>query len=150
MVLAFPASPGGTGRVHSPQSRLRATSEGLVAIVPNAAHSGRVLVLLSKRSWTNTYGPLQLVKHALHPPVKATPASVSPVIAGGAGAGPLEGQGMWIWYVEHSSGGNVPAIIAQAHAAGVTTVVRQELGRLEQLLGPVLAPSWSPNCTRAA
>src|SRR5258708_35150320 len=29
---------------------------------------------------------------------------------------------MWIWYVSRSSGGSVPAIIAQAHAAGVTTV----------------------------
>src|SRR5258708_9107578 len=29
---------------------------------------------------------------------------------------------MWIWYVSRSSGGSIPAIIAQAHAAGVTTV----------------------------
>jgi hypothetical protein len=122
MILAFPSSPGGTGKVKSPQSRLRSTSAGLVAVVPNAAHSGKVLVLLSKKRWTNTYGPLQLFKHALHPPVKKAPPPVTPVLAGGASAGPLEGQGMWIWYIERSSGGSVPAIIAQAHAAGVTTV----------------------------
>ena len=29
---------------------------------------------------------------------------------------------MWIWYVSKSSGGSIPAIISQAHAAGVTTV----------------------------
>jgi peptidoglycan hydrolase-like protein with peptidoglycan-binding domain len=29
---------------------------------------------------------------------------------------------MWIWYVNRSSGGSVAAIVAQAHAAGVTTV----------------------------
>jgi hypothetical protein len=29
---------------------------------------------------------------------------------------------MWIWYMSHSDGGSVPAIGAQAHAAGVTTL----------------------------
>jgi hypothetical protein len=119
MVLAFPASPGGTARSNTPQARLRATRLGLVAIVPNAAHSGKVMVLLGRGRSTNTYGPIQVFKHALHPPVTKTP---TPVIAGGASAGPLEGQGMWIWYVNRSSGGSVPAIIAQAHAGGVTTV----------------------------
>ena len=126
MILAFPSSPGATARVNSPQSRLRATSAGLVATVPNAAHSGKVLVLIARNRWTNAYGPIQVFKHPLHPPVKKKqpppPPVIPPVVAGGAGTVPLEGQGMWIWYVEHSSGGSVPAIIAQAHASGVSTV----------------------------
>jgi peptidoglycan hydrolase-like protein with peptidoglycan-binding domain len=43
-------------------------------------------------------------------------------VAGGASTSALEGQGMWIWYVNKSSGGTVAAILAQAHAAGVSTV----------------------------
>ena len=39
-----------------------------------------------------------------------------------SGPNPLEGQGMWIWYVSRSNGGNAASIIAQAHAAGVRTV----------------------------
>ncbi len=119
MVLAFPSSPGGTPRSSSPKSTLRALSVGLVAVVPKAAHSGKVMLLLGRRRSSNTFGPIQVVKHALHPPA---PKISTPVIAGGASAGALEGQGMWIWYVNRSSGGSVPAIIAQAHAAGVTTV----------------------------
>ncbi len=118
MVLAFPSRPGAKVTRSSPSARLRSTSAGLLATVPKAAHSGHVMVLLSQGRYTSSYGPIYVYTHALHPPVKA----VSPVLAGGAPAGALEGQGMWIWYVNRSSGGSVPAIIAQAHAAGVTTV----------------------------
>ena len=118
MVLAFPSRPGAKVGRTSPSSRLRSTSAGLLAVVPKAAHSGRVMVLLSQGRYTSSYGPIYVYTHALHPPVKA----VSPVVAGGASAGALEGQGMWIWYVNRSNGGSVPAIIAQARAAGVSTV----------------------------
>jgi peptidoglycan hydrolase-like protein with peptidoglycan-binding domain len=118
MVLAFPARPGARISRSSPSSRLRATSAGLVATVPKAAHSGHLMILLSKGRYTSSWGPITIFNHPLHPPVKV----VTPIVAGGAGASPLEGQGMWIWYIEKSSGGSVPAIIAQAHAAGVTTV----------------------------
>jgi peptidoglycan hydrolase-like protein with peptidoglycan-binding domain len=118
MVLAFPSRPGAKVSRTSPSSRLRSTSAGLLAIVPKAARSGRVMVLLSQGRYTSSYGPIYVYTHALHPPVKA----VSPIVAGGASAGALEGQGMWIWYVNRSSGGSVPAIIAQAQAAGVTSV----------------------------
>ena len=77
------------------------------------------MLLLGRGRASNAYGPIQVFKHALHPPVTRT---LAPVIAGGASAGPLEGQGMWIWYVDRSSGGSVPAIIAQAHAGAVGTV----------------------------
>jgi peptidoglycan hydrolase-like protein with peptidoglycan-binding domain len=118
MVVGFPAKPGARVTRRSPRARLRRTSIGLLATVPKAAHSGHVMILLSKGRYTSSYGPIYVYPHALHPPVKA----VSPVRAGAVGAGALEGQGMWIWYVSRSSGGSVPGIISQARAAGVTTV----------------------------
>ncbi len=35
---------------------------------------------------------------------------------------PFDRQGMWIWYVERSEGGSIPAIVARAKAAGIGTV----------------------------
>ena len=35
---------------------------------------------------------------------------------------PFDRQGMWIWYVERSKGGSIPAIVAQAKRAGIGTV----------------------------
>lgn len=119
MVVAFPRSPGARISRTSPVARLRATSAGLLVTVPRSAHSGRIQVLLGGGRYTSSWGPIYVYKHALHPPVKRT---TNPIVAGAAGASPLEGQGMWIWYVSKSSGGSVPAIVAQAHAAGVSTV----------------------------
>jgi hypothetical protein len=119
MVLAFPKKPGARVTAGSPSSRLRKTSLGLLATVPKAAHSGHLMILLSRGRYTSSYGPIYVYTHALHPPAAKV---TSPVRAGGVAAGALEGQGMWIWYVSKSSGGSVPAIIAQAHAAGVMTV----------------------------
>ena len=119
MVVGFPNKPGARVTPSSPQAHLRRTSLGLLATVPKAAHSGHVMILLSHGRYTSSYGPIYVYAHALHPPAKAL---VSPIEAGGVAAGALEGQGMWIWYVSKSSGGSVPEIIAQAHAADVTTV----------------------------
>ncbi len=35
---------------------------------------------------------------------------------------PFDRQGMWVWYVERSHGGSVPAIVSQAKRAGIGTV----------------------------
>jgi peptidoglycan hydrolase-like protein with peptidoglycan-binding domain len=35
---------------------------------------------------------------------------------------PFDRQGMWVWYVDRSNGGSIPAIVAQAKRAGVGTV----------------------------
>jgi hypothetical protein len=35
---------------------------------------------------------------------------------------PFDRQGMWVWYVERSEGGSVPAILARARRAGIGTV----------------------------
>src|SRR5581483_4607346 len=119
MVLGFPKKAGASVNARSPVARLRKTAFGLMATVPRAAHSGHIKILLSKGRYTSSWGPIYVFTHALHPPL---PKLTSPVKAGGIGAGAFEGQGMWIWYVSRSSGGSLPSIIAQAHAAGVTTV----------------------------
>ncbi len=52
------------------------------------------------------------------------PASVA-AQTGGTGKpviSPFERQGMWIWYVERSHGGSLPAIVAQARRSGIGTV----------------------------
>jgi peptidoglycan hydrolase-like protein with peptidoglycan-binding domain len=47
---------------------------------------------------------------------------VAAPLAPAPGGSAFEGQGMWIWYLSKSAGGSLPALVAQAHAAGVTTV----------------------------
>jgi hypothetical protein len=43
--------------------------------------------------------------------------------ANGAQANPLNGRGMWIWYVSQSNGGNVSSIVARARRNGVSTLM---------------------------
>ena len=56
------------------------------------------------------------------------PAAAATGGPGGVGEGPVvrnspfDRQGMWVWYVERSSGGSVPAIVAQAKRSGIGTV----------------------------
>ncbi|HEY4450864.1 MAG TPA: peptidoglycan-binding domain-containing protein [Solirubrobacteraceae bacterium] len=120
MVLAFPRAPGAHISRTSPVSRLRQTSAGLLATVPASAHSGHIQILLSRGRYTSSYGPIYVYRHALHPPA---PKLTVPAVVGGTASGTaLDGQGMWIWYVSRSSGGSAAAILAQAHAAGVSTV----------------------------
>jgi hypothetical protein len=57
--------------------------------------------------------------HALHPPRAADPARPQ---RGAVEPTAFEGQGMWIWYLSKSDGGDVASIIAQAHAADVSTL----------------------------
>jgi hypothetical protein len=121
MVVAFPRSPG--ARVSSvspsPSAHLRQTNSGLVVEVPKTAHSGHVMILLGNGRYTSSYGPIYVYAHALHPPPpKDPPASTSSAVSGTA----FEGQGMWIWYLSKSDGGNLASIVAQAHAADVTTL----------------------------
>jgi peptidoglycan hydrolase-like protein with peptidoglycan-binding domain len=123
MVVVFPSTPNAHVSVHrsTPGARLRLTSSGLVVTVPGNAHSGRIMVLVGGGRYTSVYGPISIVNHALRPARPVRPV-VSPTLVGAVGPSPLEGQGMWIWYVSQSSGGNTASIIAQAHAAGVTTL----------------------------
>lgn len=119
--VGFPRAPGARINARSPVAHLRMTNAGLILTVPSNAHSGRIMVLLSHSRHSSSYGPIYVYRRALHPPVTKvkppTPAAVG-AISGSA----FDGQGMWIWYVSKSNGGNVASIAAQAHAAGVTTL----------------------------
>ena len=120
MVIGFPRAPGARISRTSPAARLRQASSGLIVTVPAAAHSGRIMVLLSHGRYSSSFGPISVFRHALRPPA---PRVVVPVATGGVASGTaLDGQGMWIWYVSASNGGSVPSIVEQAHAAGVSTV----------------------------
>jgi peptidoglycan hydrolase-like protein with peptidoglycan-binding domain len=126
MAVAFPHSPGARISSVSPYAHLHKATKvaGLEVTVPKNAHSGHIMVLLSHSRYTSSYGPIYVYNHALHPPAPkdpppaAAPSAVAPAPSGSA----FEGQGMWIWYVSHSDGGSVASIVAQAHAAGVTTL----------------------------
>jgi Putative peptidoglycan binding domain len=124
MVIAFPSSPGARISRISPGSRLRLAnprkpSAGLITTVPGDAHSGRIMVLLGGGRYTSSYGPISVVAHALHPPARPrAPSGGSGPVRGSA----FDGQGIWIWYLSHSEGGNIASLVAQAHAAGITTV----------------------------
>ncbi len=115
MEVAFPARAGARITATSPRSKLRQANVGLVLTVPAAAHSGHIMILLSHGRYTSSFGPLYLYRHALHPPDP-------PAAAGTPSGSAFDGQGMWIWYISRSDGGNIASIVAQAHAAGVTTL----------------------------
>lgn len=118
MAIAFPSKPRARISSVSPAAHLRTMPTGLEVTVPKTAHSGNIMVLLSHGRHSSSYGPISVVRYALHPPApKAPPAPVAPAPGGSA----FEGQGMWIWYVSQS-GGTPAAIATQAHAAGVGTV----------------------------
>jgi len=121
MVVAFPSAPGARISRASPGSRLRHASVGLVVTVPSSAHSGRIMVLIGNTRHTSSYGPITVVRHALHPPPPRHPAPAPPS-PGAVSGSAFAGQGMWIWYVAQSNAGAVASIAAQAHAAGVGTV----------------------------
>lgn len=117
MVVAFPHSYGARIARNSPTAHLASSTLGILVHVPSSAHSGHIMILLSHGRHSNSYGPIQVVRYALHPPTPpAAPPSATP--SGTA----FDGQGMWIWYVSQSDGGNLASIVAQAHAAGVTTL----------------------------
>jgi hypothetical protein len=119
MVVAFPRSYGAHIARNSPTAHLAKSTLGIVVHVPSSAHSGRIMIVLSHGTHSNSYGPIQVVNHALHPPTPpAAPSTVTVAPSGSA----FDGQGMWIWYVSQSDGGNLASIVAQAHAAGVSTL----------------------------
>ena len=131
MVVGFPKSPG--ARISKVSSRTQPTahlryaipskpSSGLIVTVPKNAHSGHIMILLSGGRYTSSYGPIYVYNHALHPPVPVDPPPAATGVSSAVTGTAFEGQGMWIWYLSKSDGGSIPALVAQAHAAGVTTV----------------------------
>ncbi|HWX74699.1 MAG TPA: peptidoglycan-binding domain-containing protein [Solirubrobacteraceae bacterium] len=119
MLVAFPRTPGARISHNSPAAHLRSSAHGLLVTVPGAAHSGKIMVLLSGGRYTSSYGPIYVFNHALHPPASHPTA---PVDSGALSGTAFDGQGMWIWYVSQSNGGEVASIVARAHQAGVSTL----------------------------
>jgi putative peptidoglycan binding protein len=128
MAVLFAASTGAHISVNrpSPASHIRSTRIGLIVTVPKNAHSGRIMVLVGHGRYTSAYGPISVYTHALHPPLRpvlpAPPPRGAAVSTSAVSGTPFDGQGMWIWYLSQSNHGSIPAIVAQAHAAGVSTV----------------------------
>jgi hypothetical protein len=48
--------------------------------------------------------------------------AAAPTAQAQAAAGPMAGNGMWIWYVSRSSGGNLDKLAARARISGISTV----------------------------
>jgi len=85
----------------------------LTARVPGDASSGHVYVRKG-RVRSNAAGPIKVRKpRAGTVPVASTTQ---------ASAAEFTGNGMWIWYVSRSNGGNLQSIVAQAQAHDVSTV----------------------------
>src|SRR4051794_32906701 len=76
-------------------SKLRRSRSGLVVVVPPAAGSGRIRATDRRGRKSNAFGPIHVVKPP-PPPVTPDPSGT-----------PFDGNGMWIWYVDKSDGGNL-------------------------------------------
>jgi peptidoglycan hydrolase-like protein with peptidoglycan-binding domain len=125
--VAFPHSWEARIASNSPTAHLHSSTLGLVVTVPAGAHSGQIAVMLGRGRKSNLYGPIKVVTHALHPPAPPKPPPASAPAPSGtastANGTALAGQGMWIWYLSASNGGNLASIAAQAKAAGVGTLL---------------------------
>ncbi len=131
MVAVFPHAYGAhTASLKSPTATLHQSRLGLVVEVPNLAHSGRVYLQMAHKRVTNQFGPIYVVRYALHPPPPPAPTTTTTTttslpaqtqVTSPAGTA-FAGQGMWIWYISKSDGGSLAAIAAQAHASGVSTL----------------------------
>ncbi len=121
MIVAFPNRPGARISRTSPAAHLHSTNSGLEATVPASAHSGKIMLLLGRGRYTSSYGPISIVRYALHPPAPK-PQTPPQALASSPSGSAFDGQGMWIWYLSQSEGGNLAAIAARAHAADISTV----------------------------
>jgi len=95
-------------------TKLDRTRVGYVARVPAGTRAGRVSVTLSDRAGRRS--------NARTITVDAPPRIGGPAPAPGTLPDAFKGNGMWIWELSRSDGGDVAAIAARARAAGVTTV----------------------------
>ena len=93
-------------------TKLRRSPTGWVARVPPGTKAGTISVRVTDRA-----GRRSRVIRLIVLPVPATaPAPGGPLPA------PFAGNGMWIWQLPKSEGGDVNAIAARARAAGISTV----------------------------
>ena len=108
-------------------ARLR-RSNGFLVTVPLSAKSGRIRVATRHGRRSNAVGPIRIKR-----PAKALQVSKSP----------LDGTGMWIWYVSRSSGGTPGGIILQARRYGIRTVY------IKSSDGPTWWSQFSPDIVSA-
>jgi hypothetical protein len=94
-------------------TRMQRTRVGYVARVPAGTRAGRVSVTVSDRAGRRSNARRITV---------SAPPQVSPPVAPGTVPDAFRGNGMWIWELSRSEGGNVAAIAARARAAGISTV----------------------------
>jgi hypothetical protein len=120
--VAFPRVRGARIARNSPSAHLHTSKLGLIVTVPASAHSGGIAVMLAGGHSSNQFGPISVVTYKLHPPAPKVPPPPPTSTATTASGTAFAGQGMWIWYMSASDGGNVASIVAQAHAAGVSTL----------------------------
>jgi hypothetical protein len=119
LAAAFPSTTNARISRRSPTAHLFRAKLGIEVRVPRSAHTGRIVVRYGTAGHSNAFGPIEIVRYALHPPA---PTPSPPARSTPAAATAFADQGMWIWYLNRSNGGSIAAIAAQAHAAGVGTV----------------------------
>ncbi len=113
MTVVFPSADG-NAPVRAP---LRLTVNGYVVTVPAQAGTGLVHVKDALGHRSNDIGPVTVRQPVV---VKQTPPTAT--TDGPVGPSPFDGNGMWIWQMPKTSGGSVPAIIAQAQAHHIDTL----------------------------
>jgi peptidoglycan hydrolase-like protein with peptidoglycan-binding domain len=95
-------------------TKLDRTRVGYVARVPAGTRAGTVWVTVSDRAGRRS----NRIKVA----VSAPPRIGGPAPAPGTLPVAFQGNGMWIWELPKTEGGDIAAIAARAHAAGISTV----------------------------
>jgi Putative peptidoglycan binding domain len=95
-------------------TKLHRGGAGWVAVVPAGVRPGKVSVTARDAAGRRSNG-LQIT-------VLPEPKPATPPARGGPLPAAFSGNGMWIWQLEKSDGGNVDAIAARAAAAQVSTV----------------------------
>ena len=96
-------------------AKLARKRAGYTVRVPAGTALGKVAVTVSDRAGRRSNKRhIRVIASAPLPPLTAARPGALPAI--------FAGNGMWIWYVSKSEGGNLDAIALRAKAAGISTV----------------------------
>ena len=98
-------------------SKLDRSRVGYVVRVPAGTHAGSVSITVSDKAGRRSN--IKRISVAAPPRIGgSTPAPGPP----GSLPKAFQGNGMWIWELDNTEGGDIAAIAARAHAAGMSTV----------------------------
>jgi peptidoglycan hydrolase-like protein with peptidoglycan-binding domain len=111
--IEFPVRPKGRKAGRRAVAGTLRTATRIVVRVPGDAVSGRIRVVMPGGKRSN-YARIVVTR----PPA---PPGGTPYLPGG-GPSVFDGNGMWIWYLSKSQGGDPAQIAAQAQAHGVHTI----------------------------